>query len=340
MKLASFIKPGTDYVRSGLVLDTDKTIVDMNAGYALFLDQEKNEPRYQEMADALMPTNMVKIFPDWPKPKERLKELNDFAQNREGELRQKHILFDIEKVDLMSPIPRPPAFGIGYFNTRGIIEEASRQKERAKGEKIGIEMALDYPKIATISWSHPRCVIGPSQPIVYPEISNAVFDSIELCLIVGKEAYRVPKEKAGEYIAGYTVTSDITVFDRVQDENFVYTVCRSKSMPTFWPCGPWMVFPEDIGNVLEKNAFVRINGEQKMKGNFSSYIYSPEDYIADVSKFMILEPGTMIAMGCFTDTTFTFLTPGDIVENEIESIGVMKNRVVSEKEAREKGIKI
>ena len=217
-------------------------------------------------------------------------------QSKNEDLKERAITYEMSEVRLKSPLPRPRGVGIGYFNTKGIIEEASR----AGKDNEGISTEVIYPTQATISWSHPRCVIGPDEPIIFPKMSKTVFNSIELGLIVGKEAYQVPKDKAEQYIFGYTVTTDITAFDLVQAEPFVYTVCRCKSMPTFWPTGPWIVLPDQIGDVHNLEVMVRVNGEQVMKTNSDAYIFDPADYIADVSEYMILEAGTVIGMGAFS----------------------------------------
>ena len=101
-------------------------------------------------------------------------------------------------------------------------------------------------------------------------------------------------------------------------------------MPTFWPLGPCITYRDEIPDPRNLNVIVRVNGKEAMSDNTRSYIFSPFDYIHDVSKYMVLEPGTVIAMGSFAETTFTFIKPGDIVENEIQKIGVLTNRVVAE----------
>jgi 2-keto-4-pentenoate hydratase/2-oxohepta-3-ene-1,7-dioic acid hydratase in catechol pathway len=101
-------------------------------------------------------------------------------------------------------------------------------------------------------------------------------------------------------------------------------------MPTFWPNGPWIVTKDEIKDPMNINATVRINGKEVMSASTQNYTFSPQDYVADVSRFMILEASTVIAMGAFNETTFTFPKVGDVVENEIEGIGILRNHVVAE----------
>ena len=334
MKITTFIpKQGCNCMRIGAVYG-DGQMLDLSAAYSLYLQDKESELRSKEVADALLPSDMVAFCDGFPQALSRAETAISHAKSlvKKNDPRLKEVLYSIKDITFKAPIPRPRGMGIGYFNQKGIIEEASRaKKEQETGKKTeGIIMALEYPKIACVSWSHPRCVIGHDEAIVFPKISKKIFDSIELGVVIGKEAYKVPKSKADDYILGYTVTSDITAFDLVQAENFVYTVCRCKSMPTFWPTGPWIVTKDEIKDPMDLDAVVRFNGKEVMSATTKNYTFSPWDYVADVSKFMILEASTIIAMGAFNETTFTYPKVGDVVENEIEGIGVLRNHVVAE----------
>ena len=336
MRIGSFVPKGTGEIRIGVVTDGQESMLDLNAAYRSYLKDIKGEYQAEKIADALMPKDMLAFIDGGPKNLDRMKTAVEYVNNlrsKNKDLKERNILYEMSEIRLKSPIPRPRGIGIGYFNAKGIIEEASRV-----GKKGGIKTTADYPTQATISWSHPGTVIGPDEPIIYPKMSERVFDSIELGLVVGKEAYQVSRDKAQEYIFGYTVTTDITAFDLIQTESLVYTICRCKSMPTFWPTGPWIVLPDQIGDVHNLEAIVRINGKERMRGNSRNYIFEPIDYIDHVSQYMVLEPGTLIAMGAFCETTYTFINPGDIVENEIEGIGVLRNPVISEDKAKKKGL--
>ena len=334
MKITTFIpKQGCNCMRIGAVYG-DGQMLDLSAAYSLYLQDKESELRSKEVAAALLPSDMVAFCDGFPQALSRAETAISHVKSlvKKNDPRLKEVLYSIKDITFKAPIPRPRGMGIGYFNQKGIIEEASRaKKEQETGKKTeGIIMALEYPKIACVSWSHPRCVIGHDEAIVFPKISKKIFDSIELGVVIGKEAYKVPKSKADDYILGYTVTSDITAFDLVQAENFVYTVCRCKSMPTFWPTGPWIVTKDEIKDPMDLDAVVRFNGKEVMSATTKNYTFSPWDYVADVSKFMILEASTIIAMGAFNETTFTYPKVGDVVENEIEGIGVLRNHVVAE----------
>jgi acylpyruvate hydrolase len=312
-------------------------VLDLNAACTHYLGEVKGRYRPVELASAMMPGDMLGFLDGGPDTLGLAGELVEHYGRSPGggtaaDVKDKlgrPIGYDVAAVRLRAPLPRPRGMGIGYFNTRGIIEEASRAEKKAQPDE-GIKMAVDYPRQATVSWANISSVIGPDDPIVFPKIVKQLFNSIELGLVIGRYGYRVSKSEAESCVVGYTVTTDITAFDLVQKENFVYTVTRCKSMPTFWPTGPWIALKDEVGDPMRLAYEVRVNGKRVMNGSTSEYVFSPVDYVVDVSEYMTLEPGMIIGMGAFVETTNTFLEVGDVVENEIERVGVLRNHVVAE----------
>jgi len=340
MRLTTFVPEAGWECRIGAMdrrLGSDQ-VLDLNAACTHYLGEVKGRYRQVELAAAMMPSDMLGFLDGGPDTLGLTGELVEYygqlltggkataLKDRLG----RPIRYDSAAIHLRAPIPRPRGMGIGYFNTRGIIEEASRTEKKTQPDE-GIKMAVDYPKQATVSWANVSSVIGPDDPIVFPKIVGQLFNSIELGVVIGRHAYRVSKAEAESYIVGYTVTTDITAFDLVQKENFVYTVTRCKSMPTFWPTGPWIALKDEVGDPMRLAYEVRVNGKRVMNGSTSEYVFSPVDYVVDVSEYMALEPGMIIGMGAFVETTNTFLQVGDVVENEIERVGVLRNHVVAEK---------
>ena len=339
MRLATFVPRGGWECRIGALdrrLGTDQ-VLDLNAACTHYLGEVKGRYRPVELASAMMPADMLGFLDGGPDTIGLASELLDCygpggqagsastLKDRVG----RPVGYDLAEIRLRPPIPRPRGMGIGYFNSRGIIEEASRAEKKSHPDE-GIKTAMEYPKQATVSWANVSSVIGPDDPIVFPKTVGQLYTSIELGLVIGRHAYRASRAEAERFIVGYTVTDDVTAFDLVQKESFVYTVTRCKSMPTFWPTGPWITLAEDVGDPMRLSYGVRVNGRSVMKGSTAEYVFSPVDYVVDVSEYMALEPGMIIAMGAFTETTNTFLAVGDVVENEIERVGVLRNPVIAE----------
>ena len=337
LRLVTFFSKTCRENRIGAIVDKNK-IIDLNVGYASYLFNEESETRYLDVANALMPSDMLEFLDGGSRTIERARLVLDFVKKFSGEGEQpikdpsgRAVEYRINEVLLKSPIPRPRGVGIGYFNDPGIIEEAAR----IEGGTLAVPAGTTYPKKAAIVWGHPGTVIGPDEPIIYPKIcaqrGPRVFSGVELGIVIGKTAYKVPLDQAKHYIAGYTIAIDVTAYDLLAEDIALYALTRVKDMPTFWPIGPCIVLADQIGDVNNLQLSLRVNGEERMTANTKDYIFDPLEYVRDLSEYMILEPGTVIAMGSFKDTTTNcFVKPGDIVESEIENIGILRNPVIAE----------
>jgi 2-keto-4-pentenoate hydratase/2-oxohepta-3-ene-1,7-dioic acid hydratase in catechol pathway len=337
MKLVTFSLKECRTHRIGVVIGENR-VIDLNAGYALYLKDVENELRATTLADALMPNSMLEFLDGGRKSIDRaratVKYVEELSQQRGLLLRDPsgmRVIYDMKEITLKAPIPRPRGIGIGFFNDPGIIEEAAR----AKDGSLKVSEGTKYPKKASILWGHPGCVVGPDEPIVYPKVCSEraprVFAGLELGIVIGKTAYKVPLDKAKEHIAGYTIIVDVTAYDILAEDNALYMLTKVKNMPTFWPMGPWIVLADDVGDVNNLQLTVKINGQIKMIANTKTQIFDPYEYIRDLSEYMMLEPGTVIAMGSFRGTTIDcWIKPGDVLENEIQNIGILRNPVIPE----------
>jgi 2-keto-4-pentenoate hydratase/2-oxohepta-3-ene-1,7-dioic acid hydratase in catechol pathway len=198
-----------------------------------------------------------------------------------------------------------------------------------------------------VNWSHPvlpwivffqnvDAIIGPDDPIVYPEaLTNELDYELELAVVIGKAGKFFSPEEAEEYIAGYLVFNDITARDIQREEMKSGVFCLSKSIDTFVPIGPWIVTPDEVGDPADLNMALRVNGQDRQRshtGNMSVTVaeilshYSPMGY----SPGDIVSTGTVSGVAGFSDDPFAnYLRPGDVVEAEIEKVGVLRNPVIS-----------
>lgn len=202
-----------------------------------------------------------------------------------------------------------------------------------------------------VNWSHPvlpwivffqnvDAIIGPDEAIVYPEALTKELDyELELAVVIGKSGKFFSPEEADEYIGGYLVFNDITARDIQREEmkSGVFSFC--KGIDTFCPVGPWIVTPDEVGNVHDLDVELRVNGERRQSsntGNMSVTIqeiishYSPMGYSAGD----IVSTGTVSGVAGFSeDAASLYLRPGDVVEAEIANIGVLRNPIISWEEA-------
>lgn len=162
-------------------------------------------------------------------------------------------------------------------------------------------------------------VIGPEDPIVLPRDSEKVDAEAELVVVIGKVAKNVSVDEALSYVFGYTCGNDVSARDWQSADKSWW---RAKSSDTFSPLGPWIETEIDGRNLDIRG---RINGKQVQACNSSEMIFGIPETIADISKYLTLEPGDCLFTG--TSGTAGQLHPGDVVEVEVQGIGSLRNPV-------------
>jgi 2-keto-4-pentenoate hydratase/2-oxohepta-3-ene-1,7-dioic acid hydratase in catechol pathway len=202
-----------------------------------------------------------------------------------------------------------------------------------------------------VEWSHRiapwinffqnvDAIVGPDEPIVYPEHLTEELDyELELAVVIGKAGKWFSPEEAMEYVGGYVIFNDITARDiqRGEMRSGVFSFC--KAIDTFCPLGPWIVTPDEIPDPHDLRMELRVNGEPRQvshSGNMSVTIpeiiahYSPLGYSAGD----VLSTGTVSGVAGFSeDAASLYLKPGDVMEAEIERIGILRTPVASWQEA-------
>jgi 2-keto-4-pentenoate hydratase/2-oxohepta-3-ene-1,7-dioic acid hydratase in catechol pathway len=233
----------------------------------------------------------------------------------------------VSEVRLRAPIvPRK------FFHTAGNFREHEEESKRVGwSHKIA-------PWI--VFFQNVDAIVGPDEPVVYPEHLTEELDyELELAVVIAKDGKWFGPGEAEEYIAGYTIFNDITARDiqRREMESGVFSFC--KAIDTFCPLGPWIVTPDEIADPHDLAMELRVNGEPRQEshsGRMSVTIpeiiahYSPLGYSAGD----VVSTGTVSGVAGFSeDAASLYLKPGDVIECEIERIGVLRNPVVSWAEA-------
>lgn len=185
------------------------------------------------------------------------------------------------------------------------------------------ELRMDLPDEPIIFLKPPSAVVGHDDDIVLPEMSKRVDYEGELAVVISKRCRGISADEADDYILGYTCFNDVTARD-LQQKDGQWT--RSKSFDTFAPVGPW-VAQMSVEHAEELDISTRVNGETRQRSNTSDLIFGIAELVEFVSSIMTLEPGDVIATG--TPPGVGKLERGDVVEVEIEGIGVLRNRAVS-----------
>jgi 2-keto-4-pentenoate hydratase/2-oxohepta-3-ene-1,7-dioic acid hydratase in catechol pathway len=183
------------------------------------------------------------------------------------------------------------------------------------------ELGNPVPTEPLIFLKPPSSLIASGDAIIYPPISESVHFEGELGVIIGKRARNVPRERAFDYIRGYTCVNDVTARD-IQKKDVQFT--RGKGFDTFCPVGPWMIDRDDLDLATVRVRTI-LNGAVKQDSPLSDLIFPVDVIIAFVTQCMTLEPGDLIATG--TPPGVGPMVPGDTVQVEVTGIGVLHNTV-------------
>ena len=227
---------------------------------------------------------------------------------------------------------RAPILPKKFFHTAGNFREHEEESKR-------------------VAWSHEiapwivffqnvDAIVGPDEPVVHPQhLTDELDYELELAVVIRTPGKWFSPDDAGEYIGGYTIFNDITARDiqRREMRSGVFSFC--KAIDTFCPLGPWIVTPDEIPDAHDLRMELRVDGERRQEshtGNMSVTIpeilshYSPLGYSAGD----VVSTGTVSGVAGFSeDAASLYLRPGNVIEAEIERIGVLRNPVVSWEEA-------
>jgi 2-keto-4-pentenoate hydratase/2-oxohepta-3-ene-1,7-dioic acid hydratase in catechol pathway len=192
------------------------------------------------------------------------------------------------------------------------------------------EGGFENPDKPLIFCKTPNAINGPFDPIILPKSSGQIDWEVELAIIISKEGKRIPKTKAWDYIAGFTILNDVSGREAQFSDSQWF---RGKSFDGFAPVGPFIVTPDEIGDVNHLRLTAKVDGDIMQDGNTRDMIFDVSTIIEDISEDITLIPGDIIStgtpagVGIFRDPPVV-LKPGNVVECYIENIGTIVNKIV------------
>ena len=193
------------------------------------------------------------------------------------------------------------------------------------------EAGLTAPATPICFAKFANSLAGPYDDVIPPRATERVDWEAELTVVIGRRACRGEEADALDYVAGAMVLNDVSARD-LQLANNLWT--GGEAIGTFAPCGPSLVLMDEVADLQDLRVRTRVNGELMHDGTTASMIFSAATTIAFLSEIMTLEPGDVIATGTPAGVGLfkappVFLKPGDIVETEVEGLGVLRNRVAA-----------
>jgi 2,4-didehydro-3-deoxy-L-rhamnonate hydrolase len=183
----------------------------------------------------------------------------------------------------------------------------------------------------------PSCIVGPNDDVIVPRGSSKLDWEVELAIVIGERASYVAANEALNYVAGYCVCHDVSEREFQIERGGQWM--KGKSCPTFGPLGPWLVTPDEVGDVQNLGMWLDVNGKRMQTGSTRTMIFDCAQIVSYTSHFMILEPGDVITTGTPPGVGLgmkppQFLKAGDVVTLGIEKLGQQRQTIHAFSEQR------
>lgn len=193
------------------------------------------------------------------------------------------------------------------------------------------EAGMDIPKEPILFMKATSAIVGPDDPVILPRGSEKGDWEVELAVVIGKAAKYVSKEDALRHVAGYAIANDVSERSFQIERGGQWT--KGKSCDSFGPLGPWLVTPDEVGDVQDLALTLDLNGERVQTGSTESMVFGVAEIISYLSEMMTLHPGDVIATGTPPGVGMGFKPPrylqaGDVMELSIEGLGKQRQRVM------------
>jgi 2-keto-4-pentenoate hydratase/2-oxohepta-3-ene-1,7-dioic acid hydratase in catechol pathway len=273
--------------------------------------------------EALLPATMLELIEAGPGVWARAHAVWDYGRALVDrldltDLQRRRVARRLPRTRLLAPIPRPRknVFCMG----RNYAEHAA-------------ERGAAPPERPVFFTKPPTAVVGPGAPIVHHAVTQALDYEVELAAVVGRAGRDLDPETALSHVFGYTVLNDVTARDLQKAHQQWF---KGKSLDTFCPMGPVLVTADEVPDPQALGIRLRVNGETRQEAPTAQMIFGVAALLVALSAGMTLEPGDVLATGTPSGVgaaTGAYLKAGDLVEAEIDGLGVLANRVVAPDQA-------
>jgi 2,4-diketo-3-deoxy-L-fuconate hydrolase len=261
----------------------------------------------------------------------QIRDLSTLVADLAGDALDPDRLRRFAEVDVSSlpPAPRdsrigPCVTGVGKFVGIGLNYADHAAETNAP-----------IPEEPIVFMKATSAICGPNDDVVKPRGSTKLDWEVELGIVIGRTARYVDEATALDHVAGYCVVNDVS--ERSFQLERGGTWDKGKGCDTFGPIGPWLVLPDEAGDVTNLSMWLSVNGKRYQDGSTRTMIFKPAFLISYLSRFMSLHPGDVICTGTPPGVGLgqkppVFLAPGDVMELGIERLGTQRQRVVEWRE--------
>jgi len=312
-------------------LDNER-IVDLTSAHALMLSEKTSADAATRMAEALLPPSMLALLEAGDYGFDLARQTIEYIDSLAADTslkgpRGETIIFDQSDVRLLAPVPRPRTLR-DFLAFQTHVENSMKMTGR-EVPPLWFEMPCYYK-------GNPDTVIGPEEDVMWPGYTQLLDYELEFALFINKRGANIKAENAHEYIGGYTIFNDISARDiQGREMSLMLGPAKGKDMDTGNVLGPCLVTPDEFDPANAK-MIARVNGETWTEGNTGDMYYPFPKLIEYLSQDETLHPGDClgsgtVGYGCGIEHG-NFIQPGDVIELEIEGIGILRNRIVKEEE--------
>ncbi|MER2108618.1 MAG: fumarylacetoacetate hydrolase family protein [Solibacillus sp.] len=307
MKLINYTKHGV--TRAAAIVD--EKVIDLNYAYQALLKNE-GKYRYEAIAAAYVPATTDELYQGGKESIALARQAVDFALANENQLVYETI-YAISDVKVEAPVIKPGKIICVGHNFRTHI----------------LEMGREIPSNPVIFAKFANTILGPQDDVPFFLISEQLDYEAEFTFVVGKQARNVSEENALDYVAGYTITNDVTYRD-LQRRTIEWL--QGKTVDGTAPMGPYLVTADEIPNPSGLAMKLTVNGEVRQQSNTDDFVFSVPKLVAFLSSILTLEPGDVILTGTPGGVGVAmdppqFLKNGDVVEITVEQIGTLSNTI-------------
>lgn len=307
MKLINYTVNG--HTRAGAIVEDQ--VIDLNYAYQAQLKAE-GKYRYEEIAHAYVPAITDELFQGGKESLELAQGAIDFILKNPDSF-DKKVVYNRSEVKVEAPVQKPGKIICVGHNFRKHIQEMGRE----------------IPSHPVIFAKFANTILGPEDDIPFYPISEQLDYEMEFTFVIGKQARNVSEEDALDYVAGYTITNDVTYRD-IQRRTLQWL--QGKTVDGSAPMGPYLVTADEIGDPTGLDMVLKVNGEVRQSTNTDDFVFNVPKLVSFLSGLMTLEPGDVVLTGTPGGVGVAmdppqFLKDGDVVTIEIEKIGVLENKV-------------
>lgn len=298
---------------SRLGASVDGTIVDLNTACRAALEK-RGDSRPEETARALLPPDMIAFLDGGERALAAAREALNFVNAMQSGAAAEHgISSPAGSLQLCAPVPRPRKLILVGLNYRDHAEEAK----------------MKIPEVPTFFSKYPNCVIAPGDAIRIPRVSSMIDYEGEYAFVIGKGGKDIPRDKALDYVAGYTILNDVSCRD-YQLKTGQWMI--GKTFDTFAPMGPCLVLKDEIPDPHNLELSTFLNGERMQHSNTGHLIFNTHHLISFLSEVFTLEPGDVVSTGTPSGVGFArkppvYMKAGDVVRVEIGGLGALENPI-------------